>query len=733
MNQQDFADCRIAKHRGVPAVFVNGKPVPPMGFLVRHYFDYRYMKRYVDSGHRICFVDVKRQFQLTEEEHYAWLDERLSKIAALADDLYIVLAPYVAFDEAWSRAHADELTRYEDGSILPYPHGFKDYFPDFPKAGGMGTYSFASKAFERDGIGQLLGYIRFLRTRPYAGQIIGFFPEAASTHEWNVYAGPTAHDFSPAMQQAFRAFLRGRYRTVERLRRAWGDKRVTFETASVPTGAQREVAHRGHFRDPDVDRRVIDYYACASREVTDRMIAFAKAVKQETDRRLIVGFYFGATQDGGPGGTGWVRYQRCPHIDFVASPLAYEQRMPGKHSPLHQVIDSLHLHNKVFFSEDDLRPAWPVKDLRAESSVRHYGGGISLGESIEVFKKEILQNVVNGVQGWWYDFHFRWYDRPQYWKLFAHLNRIHRLSFEHDRRKASEIAIVFDEESHDYFAPNNRICRNLYHRQMINEMGRLGATADMIMHDDLGHADLPDYKLYVFLNCFRLTTRERRAVEAIKKKGRTLLFFYGAGYINDSRTPALSVRNMQALTGIRFKEVEADVVPLVTMESGEHALQKALPPGFAFGQQFRTMDHGGFPPAYQVGPLFAVDDAKADVLGYYAYQHDPVPAMAARDFGDWRSVYTGTIQMPAAFIRAVARWAGCHLYLDTDDVVYASRKFLTVYATAGAGRREIRLPRPETVWDLFSGKRVCRASRTFSVDLGKNETGGWFLGDDMRL
>ena len=704
-----------------------------MGFLVREYFDYDYMKRYLDSGHRLCFVDVKRQFHLTEEEHYTWLDERLSKIAVLSEDLYIVLAPYIAFDEAWSRAHVDELTRYEDGSIKPYPQGVMKHFPDYPKASVIGTYSFASKVFERDGIAQLRGYVRFLRTRPYAKQIIGFFPEAGSTHEWNVFRGPGAHDFSPAMVRAFRAYLRRRYRTVARLRRAWGDDRVTFETAQVPTAAERSIAHRGHFRDPSIDRRVVDYYACASREVTDRMVAFARAIKTQTDRKLLVGFYFGGTQDGNPGGTEWVRYQRCPHIDFVASPLAYEQRKPGKHSPLHQVVDSLHLHNKVFFSEDDLRPAWPVKDPHAKRSIRHYGGDVPLHVSLEVFKKEIMQNVVNGVQGWWYDFHYKWYDRPQYWKLFAHLNRVHRLSFANDRRKASQIAIVFDEESHRYFAPNNRICRNLYHRQMINEMGRLGATADMIMHDDLGNPNLPDYKLLIFLNCFRLTTRERRVIEGAKKNGRTFLFFYGAGYINDGRTPALSVRHMQQLTGIRFREVDADVVPIVTMEAAEHPLQKALPPGFAFGQHFRTMDRFGFPPAYRVGPLFAVDDVNADVLGYYAYEHDAVPAMAVRDFGDWRSVYTGTIQMPAMFIRAVARWAGCHLYLDTDDVVYASRKFLTVYATAGAGRREIRLPRPETVWDLFSGRCLCRTSRTFSVNLDRNETGAYFFGKELSM
>ena len=726
-----FPEARIADHRGVPAVFVDGRPVPPMGFLVRHYFDYRYMRRYVESGHRICFVDVKRQYHLSDEEHLAWLDERLARIAALADDLYIVLAPYVSFDEAWDRAHPGELTRYEDGSVKRRPEGPMAHFGEYPAASVIGTYSFASRVFERDGIEQLLGYVRFLRTRPYARQVVGFFPEAGSTHEWNVFAGPAAHDFSPAMTQAFRRHLRKTYRNVAALRRAWGDRRVTFENARVPTSRQRAVAHRGYFRDPSVDRRVIDYYTCASREMTDRMIAFARAIKEETGRRLLVGFYGGATQDGNPGGLEWVRYQRCPWIDFGASPLAYEQRGPGAHSPLHQVVDSLHLHGKVFFSEDDLRPAWPVRDARAERSVRRLGG-TSLPKSLEIFKREIMQNVVGGVQGWWYDFHYRWYERPAYWRLFERFNELFDLSFRHDRRKHAQIAIVFDEESHRYFAPTNRINRSLYHRQMINEMGRLGASADMIMHDDLGDAKLPEYKLYVFLNCFRLTTRERRAIEKLKRGGRTLLFFYGAGYVNDDRRDALSVANMRGLTGIAFREIDEDRVPLVTMAEGAHPLQRSLSPGAAFGAHWRLIPGHGFPPAYRVSPLFAVDDDEAEVLGYYCYQHDVEPALAVKEFDDWRSIYTGTIQAPASLLRAAARLAGCHLYVDTDDVFYASRKFLVIHESAGPGPRRIELPRAETVWDVFTGKRVCRRARSFDIDLGEHQTRAFFLGPRSR-
>ena len=38
-----FPECKIDKHKGMPAVFVNGEPVAPMGFLVREYFDLDYI------------------------------------------------------------------------------------------------------------------------------------------------------------------------------------------------------------------------------------------------------------------------------------------------------------------------------------------------------------------------------------------------------------------------------------------------------------------------------------------------------------------------------------------------------------------------------------------------------------------------------------------------------------------------------------------------------------------
>jgi hypothetical protein len=92
----------------------------------------------------------------------------------------------------------------------------------------------------------------------------------------------------------------------------------------------------------------------------------------------------------------------------------------------------------------------------------------------------------------------------------------------------------------------------------------------------------------------------------------------------------------------------------------------------------------------------------------------------------WTSVYTLNPALPAAFLRALARHAGVHLYNDRDDTLYASRSFLTLAADA-AGLRKIRLPRRCDVFDPFTGERLWRGVRSFEREFQAKETVIWRL------
>ncbi len=72
-------------------------------------------------------------------------------------------------------------------------------------------------------------------------------------------------------------------------------------------------------------------------------------------------------------------------------------------------------------------------------------------------------------------------------------------------------------------------------------------------------------------------------------------------------------------------------------------------------------------------------------------------------------------------MRNIARAAGCHIYSDAGDVVYASRNFLGIYAPAG-GSRNVRLPRKSRVIDLLENRVLADGVTSFELKLEPNQS-----------
>ena len=97
----------------------------------------------------------------------------------------------------------------------------------------------------------------------------------------------------------------------------------------------------------------------------------------------------------------------------------------------------------------------------------------------------------------------------------------------------------------------------------------------------------------------------------------------------------------------------------------------------------------------ETAPVFFVDDPRATTLARYP---DGEVAVAARDFGDWRSAYCAVPRMDTAWLRGVARFAGVHLYCDEDIVLKADSRLLMLHNGYEAERTvTITLPAPHTV------------------------------------
>jgi len=72
-------------------------------------------------------------------------------------------------------------------------------------------------------------------------------------------------------------------------------------------------------------------------------------------------------------------------------------------------------------------------------------------------------------------------------------------------------------------------------------------------------------------------------------------------------------------------------------------------------------------------------------------------------------------------VRALARKAGVHLYIETPYVVWAARDMVSV-SVKDPGTRTIRLPEPRDVRDLYTGQEVAPRTGEFSADFADRAT-----------
>jgi hypothetical protein len=95
----------------------------------------------------------------------------------------------------------------------------------------------------------------------------------------------------------------------------------------------------------------------------------------------------------------------------------------------------------------------------------------------------------------------------------------------------------------------------------------------------------------------------------------------------------------------------------------------------------------------------------------------------------WTSVVARDPRLSPADLRAVARQAGVHIYNDTDETFYASRRHVALHSASG-GPCQIALPRVcRTVTELFSGRVVGRDTNVITDELPSPATVLYDLGD----
>jgi len=718
---------------GSPALFFDGKPVFPAINWVSgprpDGWDFEEQaRRSAQTGLHIYAFDVGKGMEWigpgpgrAGDFDFSTVEVRFGRVLKADPGALFHLRVYLetGHGDWWEKAHGDECEILSDG-----------------RRNGM---SFASNVWREQAKEFLRAYIGHFRKTGLYDRIIAYQVGDGHTGEWvkgeSSMSAPCG-DFSRPMRLYFQDWLRKRYGSdVSKLRAAWHAPAASFETAAVPAAERQLEARLYTFRDPASEQDVIDYFQALADLCGDAVADLCRTVKQETGGDRLAGAFYGYLLDlawnGGffrerpdsdystyqrSGHLGLRRVLASPDVDFLVSPYSYGFRGMGGDSPSMLPAESVRFHGKLLLIEDDTR-------THADREDPNYGQVKTLAGSRTILRRNLAHFLTHGEGAWWALWKVNAAKVPEFGTLLREFKDIGERSMTMDRSSAAEIAVLLDDESFFYETCRYNLDIPLIFQQRLWGLPRLGAPFDVFLLDDFLGGELRPYKLYIFLNPFRLDAGRREALaRELRHNGRTALWIYAPGYLKEG--PALE--NMEELTGLHFGLGEQPWGPLVHVTDFEHPLTKGLSQDLFWGTNAK------------LAPLFYVDDPAARVLGEVVYsQGNCRPGFAVKEFAGWKSVWSAAPNIPANVLRNIARWAGVHIYSDAGDVLYANKGLLGVHTVAG-GERVFRLPRrAETIHDLFEKRIIAqgvsefrtvldpRSSALFQIMPGQNRGAGF--------
>ncbi len=694
-----------------PELFINGKQYfPYMGYIAKYVCHDRYEPEQggrvaadfagagVDlirvsvggDGHPYCgwtwFGEGKHNFKVA--------DERIREILKNNPRAMLQIMFHPGVSAPWFRtAYPDEMER------LMLPDG-KTYAP---LAGGLlnsDIWKRCKERFWRD-------LIRHLESGPYADRIYGYVVAGGGSAEWywpgTFSAGVPG--YSKATQKIFRAWLKKRYGSDEALQKAWGDPKVTLETASVPLPAERAFSETLFLRDPQKAVKVLDLRRFFNDRVFELQKSLLQLVKKETGNRKIAGTYSGyafgnQNKHHMTGMNAAGRLLRLPECDFTQLAIVYgDLRLQGESGLcVNPFNGSAMLHGKMLWNEADLRTPYTLNTAPYETGNRH--------NTMEEMATVIQRNFGNaltrnsGIYEMLLTGHTT-YHHKTIMEAVAKVRKIGESTVGKTRRSVAEIAVIHDEHSADYFAwPNSKNKRffNLLMHNFHYASPRAGTPMDFYLMDDIADPRMKDYKLYLFLTAVEVSPEMRQAIrKKLAGNNASAVWFFAPGLIEKGR---FAPDAMEKLTGIKF-DVRMGTEKLKVLPVKGSAL-------FAKAGNIPEMHYGPVPV-----PVSKNQKVHATAAGRPAVVELP-------GTNGSRSFYS-LLPPDAEMVRALAKMCGVHTYLETPDIFNINSTHIMLHASS-AGVKKVKLQGKHNVYDAATGRKLFSNVSVFELPMKRYES-----------
>jgi hypothetical protein len=653
-----------------PFIKVNNQLIPPIYFYIPGSFRNDptgrdiFVKNAVNSGNKIIRIGCK----LADGWHsdgtleFSKLDRCMEVIQMNSSSLYCIVNIDCHMPEWWLKKNPDHLTAY---------YGNKDRNPTKDKQ------TLASKKWLKDVRPAMAALIKHIKQQPYADRIIGFAVSEGWNSEWfwpyaDVNSKSARSGFSIAAIEAYRNFLRKKYKTSNALAKAWHRPGLTFDKVLPPSTSRQDSGSIIALLSPQKDYDLIDFFEFRNQIIAEAIVALCKIIKEETAGKWLTGAYYGYliafsnihNRLQTVGHLAISNVTKSPYIDFITGPSFYTWRRTGMADSPMQPVDSFSIHNKLVIVE---------QDARTYSDPSHYearnGKLYTVEQSLGGMERAFGMQVARGLGTHWLEMYETWYRDKIMLDEIRHQIDVYAKLPAPKGTTPIEVCLISDTESAFYCKHNagdgihQAVIAGLLRR--INE----GAFPfrHVLLSDILTPGLVPAHKVYIVTNLFMLDNSERKKLlERFEREKATVIWLYAPGVFFPNRGP--DPRFITELLKLKF-----------TMLKQKVALKMNFKQGLPVDSAKNTN---------ATGPWFLPVKGFDSILAETANKQ---PAMVQWQHNSVKHYFSPIGNLPPKLLSYIAGKSGVHIYSNSGDPMHIGNDVVFLHAKT-AGTKSIILP-----------------------------------------
>ncbi len=515
--------------------------------------------QFTDAGLN-CFAidcDLEKGWQKNKRYDSSLIIKEIKNVIKVNSNAKIIMRLHLNPPYWWMEENPNELVVY-DGAERVNSKGYGErVICKFPPEIQV---SCASKKWLNDCSKKIAQLYNDIEKSGLLTNFKGFHIAYGPCGEWHLMGkfyddgkGIYASDYSEPMLKYFRAYIKKKYKTAENLKVAYADKTAEFDNVVLARANDLITLNNGEFRlSCDKSCRCLDTLKVFHLSVTTAIEYVAKRIKNLNPDMLVgvfYAYYFGVGDIFGLHAEPQKLLQ-SKHIDFFGAPPAYNgNRVAGNCSMFRNLPESARLNGKLSLIEMDYKPI----------GIETQAGGKAEGreETIALIKRNMLEAVIRGQGGWYYDHQTdgEWYRLKEYgyWdnpELLETIKSVQSFALRTSKKpfvKTTEVLVVFNPKS-TYHLVNDESFNTYNQFDLLNALGKSGVGYDLLYLSDLKKVDLTRYKCFIFVNCQKMEDGEYAFVKnKVMGKGKSIVFIGKCGYIKTKSYGVNNVKNLVQL------------------------------------------------------------------------------------------------------------------------------------------------------------------------------------------